>query len=194
MPQKILIVIPCFNEEASLSKVLHDLHMFSSGTDAILQVAVINDCSTDHTIEIAQQYNTIVLDLPINLGIGGAVQTGFKYAFENGFDMAIQMDGDGQHPASEVSILLKAMKEHEADVVIGSRFINKTGFQSSLLHRLGIRYFKKLNFLLTRSVINDSTSGFRCINRKALTIVSEYYPVEQQEQQVLLGRLVLQVQ
>lgn len=186
MPQKILIVIPCFNEEASLPEVLHNLLMFSPGADFIIHVALVNDCSTDHTIDVANMHDVIVLDLPINLGIGGAVQTGFKYAFENGYDFAIQMDGDGQHPAAELSHLLKAMKEHDADVVIGSRFIGKTGFQSSPMRRIGIRYFRRLNYMLTGCTVYDSTSGFRCINRKALALVSDYYPDEYPEPEILV--------
>ena len=186
MPEKILIIVPCFNEEASLPKVLQDVQMYSPGLHFTVNVAVINDCSTDRTIEIARQYNAIVLDLPVNLGIGGAVQTGFKYALKNGYDLAIQMDGDGQHPAAAIATLLEAMKDYEADVVIGSRYITREGFQSSTLRRWGIRYFKRLNRLLTGHMVYDSTSGFRCINRKAITLVSEYYPDEYPEPEILV--------
>ncbi len=186
MTNKVLIIIPCFNEEISLPKVLQELSILSMGYNYDLQEAVINDCSTDQTLEVANNGDIIVLDLPVNLGIGGAVQTGYRYAFDNGYDFAIQMDGDGQHPATEVKKLLRAMIDHDADIVIGSRFIDKTGFQSSSSRRWGIRYFKHLNMLLTGFTVYDSTSGFRCINRKALALVNEYYPDDYPEAEILI--------
>lgn len=126
------------------------------------------------------------MNLPINLGIGGAVQTGYKYAYENNFDYAIQIDGDGQHPASEISKLVDAAVHEGYDVVIGSRFIAKEGFQSSAIRRFGIQYFKWLNRFLVNITIHDCTSGYRLINRKVLKIVNNYYPDEYPEPESII--------
>jgi hypothetical protein len=180
----IAIIVPAFNEEKAITAVVNDLNALAAARNLNLRVVVVNDCSTDSTSEIISKLNCVALDLPVNLGIGGAVQTGFRYAFENGFDYAFQVDGDGQHPASEIPKLL-ALK-NDFDVVIGSRFISKEGFQSSAMRRFGINYFKWLNRFLVGVRISDSTSGFRMINRKALEIVSEYYPDEYPEPEALI--------
>ena len=137
-------------------------------------------------VKLSQGLIVFGLNLPVNLGIGGAVQTGFKYAFLNNYDFAIQADGDGQHPASEIPKLVRAALSENADVVIGSRFIEKEGFQSSAMRRFGINYFKLLNKMLVGVTVNDSTSGFRLINRKVLELVSEYYPDEYPEPEAII--------
>ena len=146
----------------------------------------MNDCSTDRTKKLLEENNLTHLNLSVNVGIGGAVQTGFKYAYQNGFDIAIQMDGDGQHPPSELHKLVLPLISNDADVVIGSRYITKEGFQSSILRRMGINYFKWLNHFLVGIRINDSTSGYRALNRKALKIVSDYYPDEYPEPESII--------
>lgn len=183
---KIAAIVPAYNEEKSITAVVNDILQLAQSQNLSIIVVVVNDCSKDSTSEIISKLNCVALNLPINLGIGGAVQTGFKYAFENGFDFAIQIDGDGQHPASEIPKLLNATTENNFDVVIGSRFISKEGFQSSLVRRMGINYFKWLNRFLVGVVVNDSTSGFRLINKKALEIVSEYYPDEYPEPEAIV--------
>ena len=122
----------------------------------------------------------------MNLGIGGAVQTGFKFALYNHFDIAIQMDGDGQHPPSELVKIIEPIINRNADVVIGSRYITNEGFQSSTLRRIGILYFKWFNKVLTGVTINDSTSGYRAINVKALKVVADYYPDEYPEPEAII--------
>ncbi len=183
---KIAAIVPAYNEEKAITAVVNDILQTAQIQNLSITVVVVNDCSKDSTSEIISKLNCVALDLPINLGIGGAVQTGFKYAFENGFDFAIQIDGDGQHPASEIPKLINAIKENNLDVVIGSRFVSKEGFQSSLVRRMGINYFKWLNRFLVGVVVNDSTSGFRLINKKALEIVSEYYPDEYPEPEAIV--------
>ncbi len=183
---KIAAIVPAYNEEKAIAAVVNDINTISQSQNFSITVVVVNDCSTDSTSEIISKLNCIALNLPINLGIGGAVQTGFKYAFENGFDYAMQIDGDGQHPASEIPKLTTAIIENELDVVIGSRFISKEGFQSSIVRRFGINYFKWLNRLFVGVTINDSTSGFRLINKKALEIVSNYYPDEYPEPEAII--------
>lgn len=183
---KIAAIVPAYNEENSIAAVVEDILQLASAQKLLITVVVVNDCSKDATSDIISKLNCVALHLPVNLGIGGAVQTGFKYAVENGFDCAIQIDGDGQHPASEIPKLIRAAQEQQLDVVIGSRFISKSGFQSSATRRLGINYFKWLNRFLVGVLINDSTSGFRLINKKTLEIVSENYPDEYPEPEAII--------
>ncbi len=183
---RIAVVVPAYNESASIAKVVENINAIAVAHNLCLQPVVINDCSKDDTGAIISRLNCVAINLPINLGIGGAVQTGFKYAFENGFDYAIQTDGDGQHPAEEIPNMLKMMSERELDVVVGSRFITKEGYQSSYMRRMGINYFMFLNRVLIGLKITDNTSGFRLINRKALAIVSEYYPDEYPEPEAII--------
>lgn len=177
---KVAIIIPAYNEESSITKVVESIQELTSDNTKYVAV-VINDASTDNTAKICKQLPCVFIDLPVNLGIGGAVQSGYKYAFQNQYDYAVQVDGDGQHPISQVSTLLQSMKENKLDVVIGSRFIQKEGFQSTLLRRLGIKYLENLIHLLTGQRISDATSGFRMFNKKVLALVSEDYPDEYPE-------------
>jgi glycosyltransferase involved in cell wall biosynthesis len=186
MFQKVLIIIPCYNEEISLPIVLSELQTTVLPDAYQMKVLVINDCSKDNTKAVAQKHNTAVLNLPINLGIGGAVQTGFKYASRNNFDIAIQLDGDGQHPPAEIIKLIKAYENTAADIIIGSRFIDKEGFQSSFARRMGIKYFYRLNRIFTGNYISDSTSGFRLFNKKAIHIAADNYPDDYPEPESLI--------
>lgn len=183
---KIAAIVPAYNEEKAITAVVNDILQTAQSQNLSITVIVVNDCSVDATSEIISKLNCVALNLPVNLGIGGAVQTGFKYAFENGFDYAIQIDGDGQHPASEIPKLINAANQNNLDVVIGSRFMSKEGFQSSAIRRFGINYFKWLNRFLVGITINDSTSGLRLINKRTLEIVSEYYPDEYPEPEAII--------
>jgi glycosyltransferase involved in cell wall biosynthesis len=183
---KIAAIIPAFNEANSISDVVNEIHLTAKQCGLTIVPVVINDCSTDETAQIIDVLECIALHLPVNVGIGGAVQTGFKYAFENGFDYAVQVDGDGQHPAQFIPVLYKAMHAEDLDVVIGSRYISKKGFQSSVARRTGINYFRWLNKVLTGIEVADSTSGFRMVNRKVLEIVTEYYPDEYPEPEAIV--------
>src|SRR5579862_2232156 len=146
---KILIIIPCYNEGNSLPLILEQLLNLKLPTHFQMEIAVVNDCSKDDTRWVASIYPIILLDLLVNLGIGGAVQTGFLYARENGFDLACQIDGDGQHPPWELIKLLEFYDQTKTNIVIGSRFLDEGGFKSSFARRMGIRYFHWLNKLLT---------------------------------------------
>ncbi len=187
MPERVLIVIPCYNEEDSLPLVLHKLEMTRLPAGYLMKVLVINDCSKDRTSAIAKLFHAKVIDLPVNLGIGGAVQTGILYARDNGFDMAVQMDGDGQHPADQLAKMIAFREETKANVVIGSRFLENEGFQSSFARRLGIKYFHWLNRLFTGLHIYDSTSGFRLFDRAAIEIAAVNYPDEYPEPESLIS-------
>jgi len=184
MAQKVLVIIPCYNEDASLPTVLAGLQALRLDDD--LKPLVINDCSKDNTREVAESFNVTVLNLPINLGIGGAVQTGFKYALRYGFDLAIQLDGDGQHPPDEIEKLLIARSQTQANIIIGSRFIDRKGFQSSFLRRIGISYFYWLNRIFAGVPVYDSTSGFRLLDKKAIECAVRSYPDDYPEPESLI--------
>jgi glycosyltransferase involved in cell wall biosynthesis len=183
---RILIVIPCFNEQAAIADVVRTIQRTTSQQGFDADVLVVNDCSTDNSIQIIRSLNCLYLDLPVNLGIGGAMHAGYKYAYRYGYDIAVQMDGDGQHPADELHKILTPLFLDQADVVIGSRFLTREGFQSSLTRRLGIKYFRWLNQLLIGQTVHDSTSGFRAFNRKTLAVVDRYYPDEYPEPEAIV--------
>jgi len=179
---KTLIIIPAYNEEASVAHVVGEVRSLQQGYD----IVVVNDGSADATEERALAAGAVVLSLPINLGIGAAVQTGFRYAVRNGYDVAVQVDGDGQHPAGEIPKLVGVIETGLADVAIGSRFLERKGFQSTFARRIGIRYFRFLHAMVTGVHITDSTSGFRAINRRTLEIVNTYYPDEYPESESIV--------
>jgi len=183
---KILVIIPCFNEETSIKKLVEDIKSVKKQHNLPIDILVVNDCSKDNTLEVVKSIGCLYLDLPVNLGIGGGMQSGYKYAFRNGYEYAVQMDGDGQHPAIELPKLLKEALFNQSDVIIGSRFLEGKGFQSSFFRRLGINYFKWLNRILIGQTIHDSTSGFRVFNRKTLEIVTQYYPDEYPEPEAIV--------
>lgn len=179
--KKYAAIIPAFNEEKAITNVVNAIYLFGERNSIQIKPIVVNDCSSDNTVNVAAKLNCIVLDLTINLGIGGAVQTGLLYAWKHGYDYVIQVDGDGQHPAEEIIKLINFMENNNSDVVIGSRFITKTGFQSTILRRIGITYFSILIRFLTTYKITDCTSGFRLYNRNALEILKDRYPDEYPE-------------
>jgi len=174
---KKLIIIPAYNEETNIEKTVEAILRDSSGFDYV----VINDCSTDNTKAICEEKGYNVVNLPINLGIGGAVQTGYKYAVRNGYDMAVQVDGDGQHDPRFLEEMAEYLEQHGLDMVIGSRFIEKQGFQSSGLRRVGIRFFTELIKMMTGTTITDPTSGLRMIGKNVLQIFAEDYPKDYPE-------------
>ncbi len=174
---KSIVIIPAYNEEKSIVKTVQDICEHAPEFDYV----IINDCSTDQTLSVCRKHHLHVLNLPVNLGIGGAVQTGFLYAYKNGYDYAVQFDGDGQHDAQYLQKMRDYMIEQNADMLIGSRFLEKEGFQSTGMRRFGIRYFSALIKLLTGQKITDPTSGMRMINRDILAMYSESYPKDYPE-------------
>ncbi len=172
---KILIILPCFNEEQSIGNILGQLKTINV-KDCELIALPVNDASTDNTLAEIKKQSTTYLDLPKNLGIGGAVQSGLKYAQENNFDIAVQMDGDGQHPPLELVKIITPILNNETDVCIGSRFIDKEGFQSSFLRRVGITFLSGLIKLRCGQTVLDCTSGYRAFNKKAIEACVKYYP------------------
>lgn len=188
MRDQILIIIPAYNEEKNIAKVIKSL----KDANPTYECLVVNDGSKDNTQHEAEASGlATVIQLPSNLGIGGAVQTGFKYAFYNEIDYAIQFDGDGQHLASEIPKILLPLQANNYDVCIGSRFVEKTmGFQSTFMRRIGIRIFEWMNRVLIRKKITDSTSGFRAYNKQAIAFLAANYPTDYPEPEtvILLGK------
>lgn len=179
---KCLIIIPAYNEAESIAKVVNDLTDHYPQYDYV----VVNDGSQDATKEICLKNHFHVLNLPVNMGIGGAVQTGYCYARDNGYDMAVQIDGDGQHDVTFLNGMIDLIESGQADVVIGSRFVRREGFQSSRLRRLGIGFLSVLGWLLTGVKVRDITSGFRLINKRFIRIFAEDYPADYPEPEAMI--------
>ncbi len=169
---KKLAIIPAYNERGNILRTVRDVEKNAPDFDYV----IINDCSTDDTLAICRENDLHVISLPSNLGIGGCVQTGYLYARDNGYDIAVQFDGDGQHNATYLSAMTEKLVSENLDMVIGSRYIEKKGFQSSGLRQIGIRYFTWLIKRVTGQTITDPTSGMRICNRDVIEIYAEDYP------------------
>jgi len=178
----LLVIIPAYNEAASLASLIQEVHTHLSGA----HVLVIDDASKDETASVALREGATVVSLPYNLGIGGAVQTGLIYALRQGFSMAMQLDGDGQHPPQQAGKLLHALQEQGADVVCGSRYMEGRGDLSTPLRRMGIRIFSYSLHLLGGITITDPTSGFRLLGPRALALLAHNYATDYPEVEALL--------
>lgn len=181
---KILAIVPTFNEEENIENVIESIR----DSNPLIDILVVNDGSNDRTAEIARSKEFArVVNLPCNLGIGGAVQTGFKFAERWGYDIAFQFDGDGQHMASEIEAILEPLRDNRADVIIGSRFRgNNSGYRPTFARRMGIKLFEFANLLLIGQRITDNTSGFRAYNRKAIHFLARNYPMDYPEPEAVL--------
>lgn len=174
-PAHVIVIIPAYNEEESIAKTVQGVR--NAGYDYV----VVNDGSTDRTLEICLNNGFNVLNLPQNLGIGGAVQAGHKFAKEHGYDIDIQLDGDGQHDPRYLDSLVEEIL-NGADLVIGSRFLEKSsGFRSTLLRRVGISWLSLWLLLLTRTRVTDPTSGFRACGPRAIELFCQTYPIDYPE-------------
>lgn len=167
-----LVIVPAWNEAESLERVADALRRHAPQFDFV----VVNDGSTDGTADLCRRNGYPLLDLPVNLGIGGAVQTGYRYAVRAGYDTATQFDGDGQHDARALPRMLDALLAGGLDMVVGSRFIERQGFQSGALRRVGIRFFTWLIRVLTGRTVTDPTSGFRMVSRRLMADFADDYP------------------
>lgn len=179
---KKLVIIPAYNEEENIEKTVKDIIQNASDFDYV----IINDCSTDRTCEICEKNGFNIVNLPVNLGIGGAVQTGYLYALKYEYDVAVQVDGDGQHDPLFLKNMAEYLEQNELDMVIGSRFINKEGFQSSVLRRFGINYFSFLIKMVTKEQITDPTSGLRMCGRKIIAMFAMDYPKDYPEPETVV--------
>ncbi len=180
--KKVLIIIPAYNEEENIEKVVDNLIRNFPQYDYI----IVNDGSTDGTKMVCKRKRYEVLNLSINMGIGGAVQTGYCYARDNDYDIAVQIDGDGQHDVGFLENMIRYMEEEQADCVIGSRFMEKEGFQSSGLRRTGIKFLSILGWILTGVRIRDITSGYRLVNRRFIHIFAQDYPADYPEPEAMV--------
>jgi glycosyltransferase involved in cell wall biosynthesis len=169
---RCLAIVPAFNEAASIAEVVSEIRDF----DREIEVLVVDDGSTDATSAVAESAGARTLRLPINLGIGGAVQAGYLYAFEGGFDLAMQVDGDGQHDASELGRLLEPVLTGRADLAIGTRFAGAQSYRAPLARRIGIGLFAALVSIRVRQRMTDTTSGFRAVNRRGIRLFAADYP------------------
>jgi glycosyltransferase involved in cell wall biosynthesis len=183
---RALAIVPAYNEDASVGSVIRELR----GVEPELEIVVVDDGSSDRTSAVAAAAGAHVVTLPYNVGIGGAVQTGYQYALEHGFDIAIQVDGDGQHDPSEIVRVLEPIFDGRADLSVGTRFVEGGGYRGTRLRRVGIRIFAGVVSLMVGQRVSDTTSGFRAVNRKALRLFAAQYPHDYPEVEsiVLLSR------
>lgn len=180
---KVLIIIPAYNESENIERVVANIKQYCPKYDYV----IINDCSTDNTAEICKQNNFNYLDMCCNLGIGGGVQSGYMYAYRNGYDYAVQIDGDGQHDPSYIANMIEVLEKENADMAVGSRFITKEGFQSSGMRRFGINVLSALIRLSCGAKVKDVTSGFRVVNRKYIEFFSKEYADDYPEPEAIVA-------
>ena len=179
---KVLAIIPCYNEEKSLIHTVENLKIKAPDIDFI----IINDCSKDNTYKLCIENHYPVLNLSVNLGIGGCMQAGYLYALEKKYDIAIQHDGDGQHDPLYLKNVIFPIESGIADIVIGSRFLESNGFQSTVLRRFGIFFLSTLIYLCTGVKIKDVTSGYRAVNRKYIELYSRQYAQDYPEPEAIM--------
>jgi len=181
---RAVAIVPALNEEATIARVVEEIRAY----DARFEIVVVDDGSVDRTAQVARAAGARVLRLPFNLGIGGAVQTGFRYAHENEFDLAVRVDGDGQHDPAQLGDVVAPVVRDEADIVVGSRYLSATGggYRSSMPRRIGIRILGRVVSLLAGQRITDPTSGFQALSRDAITLFASDYPHDYPEAEALV--------
>jgi glycosyltransferase involved in cell wall biosynthesis len=178
----LLVIVPAFNEEASVGYVVREIQQEQAG----VPILVIDDCSTDSTEAQARQAGAKVLSLPHHLGLGGAVQAGYKLAFELGYEYVIRVDGDGQHDPRDLSVILNALRTSGYEMVIGSRYFDRDAHHTSFLRWVGIRFFRFVLRPILGQPVLDPTSGFVGVNRLALQVFSRSFPLEYPEIEALV--------
>jgi len=179
---EILVILPAFNEEASLAGVLRELREAIPDAD----VLVVNDGSTDLTAAVARTERVQVASLPFNLGIGGAMQAGYVYALRHGYSIAVQVDADGQHDPREIEKLVTPIRRGDASLVIGSRRLSAAGYKSTRMRRLGTTILSRIIAAITRVPVSDATSGFRAADRRVIAAYARYYPSDYPEVEALV--------
>ena len=169
-----IAIVPAYNEAGSVAQVIAEINAFDAGFD----VVVVDDGSADRTSEVAAEHGARVLTLPFNLGIGGSVQTAFRFARENGYELAIRLDGDGQHDAGQLHALIAPVLDGTADIAVGSRFMSEGGYRQSAHRHIGNRILAGAASLVTRQKITDPSSGFQALNRRTISLFADDYPHE----------------
>lgn len=177
----ILIVIPAYNEGENLPATVADVRGYLPHAE----ILVVDDGSTDNTASVAKELGCRLLKMPFNVGIGVSVQAGFQFAREHDFDFAVQFDGDGQHSAESLSRMLEAAIGGEADLVIGSRYLDENDYETPVARRMGMVIFSRIISLILKQRITDSTSGFRVLNREAIEFCADNYPADYPEVEIL---------
>ena len=170
-------IVPAYNEERNLARLLAELRALDAG----LEVVVISDGSTDRTAEVAAANGAHVVQLPFNLGIGGAVQTGFRFAWEGGYELAVRLDGDGQHDPAQLRAVVAPVAAGEVDLAIGSRFLATGGYRSSAARRVGIRVLARVVSWIAHQRLTDTTSGFQALNRRTIRLFAGDLPLDYPE-------------
>ena len=183
---KILLIIPCYNEEKNISTVVENIIAHYPTYDYV----IINDCSTDGTKEICRSYNYNYLSFCTNLGIGGGVQAGYMYAMENDYDITVQVDGDGQHDPAYIGKMIEKMEQEKADMVIGSRFIENKGFQTSSFRRFGIKLINNTIRLCCGADVTDATSGFRVCSKSMTAFFADNYAQDYPEPEAIVSAVL----
>jgi glycosyltransferase involved in cell wall biosynthesis len=183
---RVLLIIPAYNEEANILNTITSIETYKKQHDSgayVIDYVVINDGSVDQTAKILQEQQINAVHLVVNLGIGGAVQTGYRYAKENGYDIAVQFDGDGQHDIHSLDAVVQPILKQQAAFVIGSRFLpnEKAAFQTTFMRRVGIKILSFLTYLSTGVKVYDVTSGYRACNHEILAYFAEKYPTSYPE-------------
>lgn len=182
MKHKLLIIIPAFNEEATISAVVGSIRKHAPQAD----IVVVNDGSRDRTAERASSSGAVVLNHLYNLGIGATMQTGYKYASRAGYDVAVQVDGDGQHPAESIRFLVDTLVKNGADLVVGSRFLGEGDYKPSLARSTGMAIFSKVVSAVIKVKVTDTTSGFRAAGKRCIDFFSSRYPDDYPEVEALV--------
>jgi glycosyltransferase involved in cell wall biosynthesis len=179
----VLVIVPAFNEESTIGNVLCALRREAPEID----VVVINDGSTDNTAEIVRGVHGVeLISLPYNMGIGSAMQTGYRYACQEGYDVAVQCDADGQHPVEEIHKLVRTVESGRADLVVGSRYVADTGYKPTMSRRVGKSLLSRIVDSAVGGGITDTTSGFRAMNRAAFETFAHTYPDDYPEAEALV--------
>ncbi len=171
---EVLIVIPAHNEAENIGAVLEEVRHLALACD----VVVVDDGSRDGTLEVVHRLGIPCIRHPYNLGYGGAVQTGLRYARARGYEVVVLMDGDGQHDAGQAPMLVETLRQTGADLVIGSRFVERTGYRVPALRRVGMAFFSLLTWVFAGLRVRDVTSGFQAVSRRAVVFLSEEYPLD----------------
>ncbi len=183
---KVLIIIPAYNESETIKDVIAELKK----TVPEYEYVVINDCSTDATEQILKSNKFNYINVPVNLGIGGGVQTGYRYASERGYDITVQLDGDGQHRPDYIDAIVKPVERGECDMCVGSRFIEKNGFQSSFMRRVGIVFLRGLIKLNCGVSVSDTTSGFRACSKELTKHFADHYAQDYPEPEAIVSAVL----